>query len=133
MDRQGDALLALTFADFIKDGDLDRHIKTVLKIDKARRDKLCKLLKEELGTFFRFDIPKGGMAVWVTLDKKYTWEDVAGIARTYRLEIGDWQRYDIQKAGHNSIRIGFAGRNEDEIGHLIDRLKKTMHQLRLSN
>ena len=32
VDRQGDALLELTFADFIKSGDLDRHIRKVMKM-----------------------------------------------------------------------------------------------------
>ena len=54
IDRQGDALLELTFANFIKSGDLDRHIRKVLKIYKQRRDLFCQLLQEELHDFFEF-------------------------------------------------------------------------------
>lgn len=126
LDRQGDALLELTFADFIKNGDLDRHIKKVLKIYKARRDLFCKLLRDQLGAFVQFEIPKGGMAVWVVLDKKYTWKLVAQHAEKYQLSIGNWQRYDMANIHHNSIRIGFASFNENEIHELIDRLQATL-------
>ena len=124
VDRQGDALLELTFAEFIKSGDLDRHIRKVMKIYKQRRDLFCKLLQDELSAFIRFDIPIGGMAVWATLDSNYSWETIAESAKTHKLDIGNWQRYDSAKTGHNSIRIGFASYNEDEIYHLISRFKK---------
>ena len=123
VDRQGDALLELTFADFIKSGDLDRHIRKVMRIYKERRDLFCKLLKEELNEFFQFEIPKGGMAVWVILDEKYSWKQVANKAKKHQLEIGNWQRYDLANKKHNAIRIGFASYNEEEIYKLIKRLK----------
>lgn len=130
VDRQGDALLELTFANFIKSGDLDRHIRKVMKIYKQRRDLFCRLLKEELGSFFEFETPKGGMAVWTKLHSNYSWEQVSEVARTYNLEIGDWQAYDNAKLGHNSIRIGFAAHNEEEIYELINRFKKTMNGIK---
>ncbi len=129
IDRQGDALLELTFADFIQSGDLDRHIKKILKAYKARRDLFCRLLKEELSDFFSFEIPKGGMAAWITLDKKYSWDLVTETARKYELEIGDWRRYDLQKSGHNSIRMGFASMTEEEIIVLIEKLKLTLFEV----
>ncbi len=129
IDRQGDALLERTFAEFIQTGDLDRHIRKVLKIYKQRRDLICSLLKRELSTYFSFVVPKGGMALWVTLDKKFTWSAVAKTARSFQLEIGHWQRYDRAKSGHNAIRIGFARYSDSEIMSLVDKLKKTMQQL----
>ena len=51
VDRQGDALLELAFEDFIKSGDLDRHINKVMKVYKTRRDLFCKLLKDNFVVF----------------------------------------------------------------------------------
>lgn len=132
VDRQGDALLELTFADFIKTGDLDRHIRKVMKIYEKRRNLFCTLLKEKLGSYFRFEIPKGGMAVWVKLKSNYSWETVSKVARKHKLDIGNWQRYDRAKLGHNCIRIGFATWNEEEIHELIRRLKKTIDEIEKS-
>jgi len=131
IDRQGDALLELTFANFIKYGGLDRHIKKVLKIYKARRDLFCNLLTNGLSDFFSFQIPNGGMAIWVTLSNKYSWHSVANTALKYSLDIGDWQRYDSANTKHNSIRMGFANYSIDEIHLLIDRLISTMNEVSL--
>jgi len=123
IDRQGDALLELTFSKFIKNGDLDRHINKMLKIYKERRDLFCKLLKEELNDFFTFQIPKGGMAVWVCLDKKYNWDVITKIALEKKLVISNWKSYDAINAKHNCIRMGFATYTKEEIYELIKKLK----------
>lgn len=129
VDRQGDALLELTFSEFIKEGSLDKHIRKALKAYKTRRDLFCNLIERELGKYFSFEIPKGGMAVWVTLDKRYSWKEVARIAKTQKLIISEWQRYDMAGIGHNSIRLGFATYNETEIISFIGSMKKTMEIL----
>lgn len=129
IDRQGDALQEMVFAEFIKSGDLDRHIRKVLKVYEKRRDLFCKLLTEELSTYFNFDIPKGGMAVWLRLNKKYSWEEVSIVARKYKLEIGETIRYDLAKKNHNGIRIGFATFNREELHELIKRMKFTMKEV----
>jgi GntR family transcriptional regulator/MocR family aminotransferase len=130
VDRQGDALLELTFADFIKSGDLDRHIRKVLRIYQQRRNLFCKLLKEELNDFFEFEIPMGGMAVWMRLNSKYSWTTITEVAQKHNLEVGEWQRYDTAKLGHNCIRIGFASYNDEEIYELINRFKKTTNEIK---
>lgn len=130
IDRQGDALLELTFTEFIKSGDLDRHIRKLMKIYLQRRDLFCKLLKEELGYYFQFNIPKGGMAIWVYLNKEYSWYEVSKEARKYQLEIGEWQRYDLANKKHNAIRIGFASYNEEEIKLLVNKLKQTFKSIK---
>jgi GntR family transcriptional regulator/MocR family aminotransferase len=108
---------------------LDRHIKKTLKVYHSRRDLFCHLLQQELGDYFDFEIPKGGMAVWVRLKSPYTWHEVSKVARKYQLEIGDWERYDLLSTGHNSIRMGFASKNEEEIRQMISLLKRTFEEL----
>ncbi len=129
VDRQGDALLELTFANFIKSGDLDRHIRKVLRIYEGRRDLFCGLLLNELGEYFEFDIPTGGMAVWTNLHPSYSWEQVSQVARKYKLEVGDWQHYDDAKSKYNYMRIGFAAHDEKEIHEVVNRLKKTFAKI----
>jgi len=101
-----------------------------MKINKKRRDFFCELLKEKLTDFFSFEIPKGGMAVWVKLNKKYSWKEVSAEAKKFKLSIDFWELYDFAKTNHNAIRIGFATYTEDEIKELILRLENTMKALR---
>ncbi len=126
IDRQGDAILELTFSNFIKDGSLDRHIKKLVKIYKARRDLFCKLLREEMSDYLSFEIPKGGMALWVTLNKNYLWDTVREVAKQQKLIISEWQRYDVANIKHNAIRMGFSCYNEIEAREFVDRFKRTM-------
>ncbi|WGH76161.1 PLP-dependent aminotransferase family protein [Tenacibaculum tangerinum] len=130
VDRQGDALLELAFAEFIKSGDLDSHIRKVMKVYLERRDIFCKLLKENLADYFKFEIPKGGMAVWLRLNKQYAWSLVAEEAVKHGLVIGEWQRYDLANKKHNGIRIGFASYTKDEIVLLIQRLIATCKSIK---
>ncbi len=130
IDRQGDMILEQTLAKMIRQGDIQRHCNKVLKIYKQRRDLFCFLLKERLGNYFDFEIPKGGMAVWVKLDKKYHWDDIVNKAATLGLELNpEWRRYDPYHLGHNGIRMGFASVNEKEIYAVIERLQKIFNTL----
>ncbi|WP_299547169.1 PLP-dependent aminotransferase family protein [Seonamhaeicola sp.] len=129
VDRQGDAILEITFAKFIKDGALDRHTRKAVKIYRERRDLFCKLLKEHLGAYISFEIPKGGMAIWVTLNKKYSWDQVTEVARQQKLLFVELKRYDMANVGHNAIRIGFARYNTDEAYEFVKRFKRTMHMI----
>lgn len=126
VDRQGDAILELTVSHFIKDGSLDRHIKKVVKIYKERRDFFCKLLKQEMSDYVSFEIPKGGMALWVILNKAYSWDMVSKVAREQKLIISEWERYDVANIRHNAIRVGFSSYNQTEATMFVDRFKKTM-------
>ena len=60
-----------------------------MKLYKIRRDFFCKLLSAQFSNVFSFETPKGGMAVWLTLNKKYSWKTVAKLSKKYSLEIGE--------------------------------------------
>ncbi len=130
IDRQGDALLELTFEEFIKNGDLDRHIKKVMRVYQTRRDLFCDLFETHFKDVFSFKRPKGGMAVWAQLNKKYSWDTIVEVARKNKLIIGNWKRYDMSNTNHNSIRIGYGSYNEKEILELINRLKLTINEIK---
>ncbi len=123
IDRQGDTILEQVLAQMLTTGDVQRHINKVLRTYKNRRDLFCKLLEEKLGNYFSFDIPKGGMAIWVKLHKSYNWDIVCSEAKKHNLIITpDWRRYDNDNSGHNGIRLGFATLNKEEIYEAINRL-----------
>ena len=129
IDRQGDPLLELTFSKFIKSGSLNRHINKTINVYRNRRDLFVERFLE-LTAYFDFEVPTGGMAFWLKLKSPYSWKEVAVTARKYDLEIGQWKRYDINRNLHNSIRMGFASYNEEEINTLFDKLARTMEDLR---
>ncbi|MFD2562505.1 MocR-like pyridoxine biosynthesis transcription factor PdxR [Aquimarina rubra] len=130
LDRQGDTLLEQTLARMISNGDVQRHSNKVRRIYKSRRDLFCKLLQKKLTNYFEFEIPKGGMAVWVQLKKPYHWDLVIAESHKQNLVfINDWKRYDNDNTDHNGFRIGFAKFNEEEIHTIINTLEEVMESI----
>ena len=129
IDRQGDAILELAFADFIKSGDLDRHIRKVVKIYKQRRDLFCHLLARDLGSLVQFEIPIGGMAVWAKLNSKFPWDAISKLGEKHQIEITPEQYYADTDKDHAYLRLGFSEHNEAEIKELAERLKKVISEL----
>ncbi|RNL83097.1 PLP-dependent aminotransferase family protein [Sinomicrobium pectinilyticum] len=132
IDRQGDPLLELTLAHMIRDGEIQRHSKKALKVYHERRDLFCSLLREKLGDYFHFEVPEGGMAVWVKLRGGLNWDEVKAEAARYGLKLGGYcgdEEDDIDPP-YPGIRMGFAALNPDEIKEAIARLENTMKAFR---
>jgi GntR family transcriptional regulator/MocR family aminotransferase len=65
MDRQGDHVVECAVAELLEDGEVQRHARRARRLYRARRDLLARLLREQLGAAVQFEVPAGGMALWV--------------------------------------------------------------------
>ena len=65
VDRQGDHALELAIAELIEDDELGRHTRKMRRIYHARRDALAAALRAQLGDRLTFQVPTGGIALWV--------------------------------------------------------------------
>lgn len=122
IDRQGDAMMELVYAQMIKNGDIQRHSKKALKIYRERRDLFCYLLKSKFNPSLRFNVPEGGMAVWATLDRQFSWVSIRKSAFDMNLIIENHTKYDPYNIGYNGIRMGFASLNSQEINEALNTL-----------
>lgn len=66
IDRQGDILMEQALGELIEEGVVDRHLKKSLKEYKFRRDNLADLLEQHFKGLITFQVPKGGLALWLT-------------------------------------------------------------------
>lgn len=123
IDRQGDPLLERAMSEFIKSGDLQRHLKKAVKIYMSRRDHLCKLLNEHFKKYIDFEIPQGGMSVWIVFKKPYNASKISAQLSEKGYTI-DSDATFIKKL--NALRIGFASMTESEMKRFIDMLKKVI-------
>jgi GntR family transcriptional regulator / MocR family aminotransferase len=121
IDRQGDPLLERAMSEFIKSGDLQRHLKKAVRTYMSRRDHFCKLLHEQLSKYLHFEIPQGGMSVWVVFKKAYNINKVSAqlYEKGYRIDSPFAKKL-------NAIRIGFASMSEPEMKTFIETLKKVL-------
>jgi GntR family transcriptional regulator / MocR family aminotransferase len=123
VDRQGDPVLERSLSEFIKSGDLERHLKKMVKIYERRRNYFCSLLEEHLGDHLHFTPPEGGMSVWVVFTKNRVVKKLPEqLARKgYRLDA------DNTFIEHfNALRIGFASMREKEMDKFVMTVKNML-------
>ncbi|MFK7980888.1 MAG: PLP-dependent aminotransferase family protein [Saprospiraceae bacterium] len=125
-DRQGDNVLEKTIADLIIDGTIRRHLKKSWRHYKERRDFFCMLLKRELGDLVEFQQPTGGMAVWVKFDNRISIPQVSKQLMQKGIFFSDGSNYNPPHQDLNSVRMGFAAMNLEEIERCIGVLKEVI-------
>lgn len=117
IDVGGDGYMQNALATLIKEGELKRHLRKAKKIYHQRRDFLDALLKEKLDEYVSYTLPTGGMAVWITLNKGCSVEQLQS---NKALQI---VRLDNEL---NSFRFGFASMNETELTQAVNAIEKLL-------
>ena len=125
---RGDFIMEEALSAIIRSGDISRHIKKSIKIYQNRRDHLCTLMKEHLLGFLEFNIPAGGMAVWVKFNKAHPVQKIALSVAKQGLLMSDGNKYNTHKENYNAIRLGFASLNNIEITEVVRILKDYFQQ-----
>ncbi len=122
-DRQGNTVLEKTIADLLIDGTIRRHLKKSWRHYKERRDFFCDLLKKELGDLVDFQKPTGGMAVWVKFDDQIKVAQLSRQLIQKGIFFSDGSNYNPPNQELNSVRMGFAAMNLEEIECCVGVLK----------
>lgn len=112
-----DGYMQNALAELIRQGELKRHIKKAKKCYFARRDHLDQLLRLHLASVVDYMLPSGGMAIWLTLKKPFSVEQLLNHPQ---LAI---KRVDKEL---NAFRFGFASMNEAELEQAVLLLKRIL-------
>lgn len=113
IDFQGDTFLELAIASLYRDKIIEKYIKKSLKIYRSRRDHFCELLKNEIGDNISFDVPNGGMSVWVRFND-INFGQLTERALKKGLIINTGNYYGSPAHNQNATRLGFASLNFEE-------------------
>jgi GntR family transcriptional regulator/MocR family aminotransferase len=130
IELRGDNNMEDALATLIGNGDVGRHLKKVNRVYEARRNRLCSLLDEQLQGVVRYKRPSGGMAIWVSLDKRYPLEDISGRAIRKGLYMSNGKMYNTHTTDYNSFRFGFASLTEEELEETVGILGECVHSRR---
>ncbi len=126
IDRQGDLPLEQALASLIEDGVLRRHARKARRIYQARRDFLAGKLLDRLDGDVTFDMPAGGLAIWLRLRDGLSAETWAANAGRAGLAITPGVRFALDAAkAPEAFRIGYASLDDDELHRLADLLART--------
>lgn len=121
LEEQGDAALEWAIGDLIRDGELARHLRRVRKVYEHRRDLLAGLLRQSLPEDLGFELPSGGMGLWLTVRQGLCAETWVRSARRCGLRLNPPSWFALDAPGH-SFRMGFAQADDHELGLAVERL-----------
>ncbi|MBX2873420.1 MAG: PLP-dependent aminotransferase family protein [Saprospiraceae bacterium] len=126
IDRQGDPPLEYALAQFIKEGELQRHLKKVVKVFEERRDSFCALLSTHLAPFIDFTKPEGGMSVWAKFKYPVDTQKLVTACLQHGLYLNVAHEFLPKYQG---LRLGFASLNISEQEEIVAVLAKVFPDL----
>ncbi len=120
-EEQGDAVLEWALGDFIRDGELNRHLRRVRKVYQERRDHLLQLLADRFQGALVADRAPGGMALWIRSAQGLDLEGLIQLAKGKGLLLKPPSWFGLG-APANGFRMGFTQATEMELSQAVDRL-----------
>jgi GntR family transcriptional regulator/MocR family aminotransferase len=131
--HKSNVLMQSALAKWMENGGFERHLRRTTRVNLQRRDHAILVLKKY--DCFEFDIPDGGMALWVKLKHRAeVCQDTPSakcLAKKCQ-KIGIYFQYEKQyQLNKNSdrdcfIRLGFAGMHESKFADGIKLLAHTL-------
>ena len=122
LDKQGDLIQEQMLSELISEGEIYRLMKKNIVIYKKRRDFLCTLLTKYFFKTAQWEIPSGGLAIWLQFHPKISLLKLAKEAEKNDLYLPKTILY--QDKNTCAIRFGFGHLNEEEIEPVIKKLKR---------
>ena len=120
---QGNTMTELAVAELLQTGEINKHTLKIAKIYAERRSYVCTLIREELSHYVSFNMPEGGLALWLTVNAKINMQRLIKDAESERVIFDIGSNYCSTFEQVSAIRLGFANLNNDELKLGIKRLK----------
>lgn len=127
LDTQGDLIQEQMLSELINEGEIYRLMKKNVVVYKKRRDFLCSLLTTHFLETAQWEIPSGGLAIWLQFHAKISLVKLAEEAEKNDLFLPKTILY--QDKNTCAIRFGFGHLNEEEIEIVIKKLKNAYNKV----
>ncbi len=130
LDKQGDLIQEQMLSELINEGEIYRLTKKNIVIYKQRQDAVCKLLTKHFSKIAHWNVPSGGLAIWLQFQPKISLVKLGKEAEKNDLFLPKTILY--QDKNTCAIRFGFGHLNTEEIGFVINKLKKAYNKIAVS-
>lgn len=127
LDKQGDLIQEQMLSELINEGEIYRLMKKNIVVYKKRRDFLCNMLSKYFSETTKWEIPSGGLAIWLQFHPKISLLKLAKEAEKEDLHLPKTILY--QNKNTCAIRFGFGHLNEEEIEPVIKKLKRAYNKV----
>ena len=124
IDRQGNTMTELAVAELLHMGEINRHTLKIAKIYEERRAFIAKLIRSELNDYVDFDLPDGGLALWLKIIPSINMLTFLKDVELEKVRVTAGATFSLTNEPVTAIRLGFATLNNDETALGIKRLKR---------
>lgn len=107
---------------YLRDNDVDGHIKKIRKIYKDQRDQMVESIKEYLPSGVEHTEPEGGMFLWVTLPEGMSAMELFEFAIKEKVAFVPGETFYTHNPEVNTARLNFSNSSPDEIIKGMQRL-----------
>lgn len=122
LDVQGDRVLEHALAELVEQGEVQRHVRRVRREYAARREVLVEALRRRLGGALDFDVPAGGIGLWVRAAPGLDIDAWAARARKRGAVMVTAASLAVDGRPRPFARLGFAALDRRELEEGIRRL-----------
>ncbi|MGH9409344.1 MAG: PLP-dependent aminotransferase family protein, partial [Vicinamibacterales bacterium] len=121
LDTQGDQVLEYAVAELLEEGEIQRHIRRARREYRLRRDTLAVALRDTLDDSVTFEVPAGGIALWVEA-KSLDVDAWAAAARRAGAVVVTAASFALDGRSRPYMRLGFASLDPGELREGVRRL-----------
>ncbi|WP_299015469.1 PLP-dependent aminotransferase family protein [uncultured Polaribacter sp.] len=121
LDEQGDLIQEQMLSELINEGEIHRLMNKNIVTYKKRRDVLAQLLQTHFSKIASWQIPNGGLAIWLNFQPKISLIKLATAAEKNNLFLPKTILY--QDKNTCAIRFGFGHLTVEELENVIQKLK----------
>jgi len=114
-DLHTNLLIQATMDEFCRRDLLYRHLKRVRRLFMRRRDAMADALKKCFPADAKFDLPNGGLSMWVSLPQDYNTEGLLRLSEERGVQFLPGSAFYFRSPQHNSLRLSFAAEPEARI------------------
>lgn len=108
------------------DGMLRRHLRRLRDVYRERRDQLALALRQEFGSRLKFELPEGGLAMWVEVPAEIDTCKWAESARRLGVRFSPSADYRLDRSPRGGIRIGYGAFSSPELLTMAATLRRSL-------
>jgi GntR family transcriptional regulator/MocR family aminotransferase len=129
MSRQPPGVDQAVLAEFIRDGHLERHVRTTLRMYGERRDALMSALRKEAAGLI--DAPVGGTGMYLVGWLRQGMDDraVARAAAVDGIDAIPLSAFAMERLPRPGLVLGYSGYDEQRIRTAVKRLAQTVARI----
>ncbi|MFT5673626.1 MAG: GntR family transcriptional regulator/MocR family aminotransferase, partial [Polaribacter sp.] len=127
LDKQGDLIQEQMLSELIIEGEVYRLMKKNVVLYKQRRDYLCQLLTAYFADLAHWQIPAGGLAIWLQFEPHISLAQLAEATEKNDLFLPKTILY--QNKNTCAIRFGFGHLDTEEMALVIKKLKNAYDKI----